>query len=143
MKLLPKIALAVLGALAAIQIVQCERTNPPVTGDIRAPAEVKAILRRSCYDCHSNETVYPWYAYVAPASWLLHRDVVGGRKHLNFSEWSSLPADRREKKQRGSGKEVAKGEMPLWFYLPLHTNAKLSDADKKILDDWANGPVSD
>lgn len=143
MKLPVKIAIGVVAAFAAMQLVQCERTNPPVTGDIKTSPEVKAILKRACYDCHSNETKYPWYARVAPMAWLLHRDVVEGRKHLNFSEWASLPADKKAKKQKGSWREVSKGDMPLWFYMPMHDEAKLSDADRRALEEWANGPVSE
>jgi hypothetical protein len=72
-------------------------------------------------------------------SWLVHRDVVQGRRHLNFSEWDKVPADKREKRKNGSWREVDSGGMPLWFYLPLHPAAKLSDADKAIIRRWATG----
>lgn len=133
------VLVAGVGLLVAIQLVRFERTNPPVTGEIDAPADVKAVLRRACYDCHSNETVWPWYSQVAPPSWLLHRDVVVGRKHLNFSEWASLPADKQAKKLREIKKEVASGDMPMPIYLPLHPSAKLTPADAKLVTDWAEG----
>jgi predicted nicotinamide N-methyase len=133
------VLVAGVGALVAMQLVRFERTNPKVTGEIDAPSDVKSVLRRACYDCHSNETVWPWYSQLAPVSWLLHRDVVAGRKHLNFSEWSSLAADKQAKKRRGVGEQVAEGEMPPWFYTPAHPNAKLSPEDAKLLEDWANG----
>ena len=132
-----KILLGLVGVFLLMQVGQCERTNPPVTGEIDAPADVKAVLQRSCYDCHSNLTRWPWYAHVAPMSWLLHRDVVEGRRHLNFTEWDKVPAEKRPKRIAGCGKEVASGDMPLWFYLPLHPAAKLSDADKALLESWA------
>ena len=66
-----------------------------------------------------------------------------GRKHLNFSTWRDLPADKRGKKQKEIGKQVHEGEMPPWFYLPMHPDAKLSDADSALLEKWASGPVSD
>lgn len=138
-----QIGVGVLGVLVAMQLVRCERSNPPVTGEIRAPADVQRVLRRSCYDCHSNETRWPWYSRVAPVSWLLHRDVSEGRKHLNFSEWTSLAVERRARKQRGAGKEVSQGDMPLWFYLPLHPDARLSSADAALLQRWSEGPTSD
>jgi hypothetical protein len=138
-----QIALGLVGLLAAIQLVTFERTNPPVTGDLHAPPEVKAVLRRACYDCHSNETVWRWYHRVAPGSWLVHRDVVDGRRHLNFSEWASIPAEKRAKKQKSCAGQVAEGEMPPWFYLPLHRDATLSAADQETLQKWAEGPVSD
>jgi hypothetical protein len=126
-------------ALLAIQLVTCERTNPPVTADIRASADVKAVLVRACYDCHSNETTWPWYSRVAPAAWLVHRDVVEGRAALNFSSWEALPAERRSKLRRESGEEVVEGEMPPRLYTPLHPHAVLSSADKQVIQAWARG----
>jgi hypothetical protein len=138
MKRKGKLVLGGIAFFAAMQLVQCERTNPPVTGDIETPADVKEVLRRSCYDCHSNETRWPWYAHVAPISWLLHRDVVEGRRHMNFSEWDKVPADQRQRRKASCGREVKSGDMPLWFYLPLHPAAKLSDRDKALVENWAN-----
>lgn len=143
MKLGVKIALGVVGALVVLSLVPLDRTNPPVTGDIKAPDDVKAILKRSCYDCHSNETRWPWYAYVAPMNFLVKRDVWEARKHLNFSEWAGYQAERKAKKQKECGEEVAGGDMPMAIYLPMHPDAKLSDADKQTIDAWAKGPVSE
>ena len=137
MKRAGKILLVVVAVLVIAQVFQCERTNPPVTGDLAAPADVEAVLRRSCYDCHSNETVWPWYAHVAPMSWLLHRDVIEGRRHVNFSEWNKVPAEKLAKRKSGIWREIESGDMPLWFYLPLHPTAKLSDADKALIEKWA------
>ncbi|MEW6434862.1 MAG: heme-binding domain-containing protein [Myxococcota bacterium] len=143
MKLGVKIALGVAGAFAVLQLVPVERTNPPVTAEIKAPDDVKAILKRACWDCHSNETVWPWYSRVAPVSFLVRHDVVDGRKHLNFSEWGTYKPERKEKKQKECGEEVSEGEMPLAIYVPLHPEAKLSQADKQAIEDWAKGPVSE
>lgn len=139
MKLLAKVALGAVAAFAAIQVATFRRTNPAVTADIRVSPEVKAVLRRSCYDCHSNETVWPWYSRVAPVSWLAHRDVTAGRAALNFSDWESLPPEKRSKAKRESAEEVADGEMPPWYYTPLHPHAALSRADKQLLEIWARG----
>jgi cytochrome c551/c552 len=143
MKFGVKVGVAAVGVLVVLSLVPLDRTNPPVTGDIQAPTEVKAILQRSCYDCHSNETRWPWYAYVAPINFLVKRDVSQGRKHLNFSEWGSYQPERKAKKQRECGEEVAEGEMPPAIYLPMHPEAKLSDADRQVLTAWANGPVTE
>ena len=137
MKRVGKIVLGMVVVLLLMQLGQCERTNPPVTGEIDAPADVKAVLERSCYDCHSNRTVWPWYSRVAPMSWLVHRDVMEGRRHVNFSEWDKVPADKRARRIAACGREVKSGDMPLWFYLPLHPSAKLSDADKALIEKWA------
>ena len=139
MKVWKKVGLGSMVAFVAIQLVTCERTNPPVTADLRAAADAKAILTRACYDCHSNETTWPWYSRVAPVSWLVHRDVSEGRAALNFSDWEALPAERRSKLQLESGKEVAEGEMPPRLYTPLHPHAVLSSADKQELRAWAQG----
>ena len=93
--------------------------DSPLTGD---------VIRRACYDCHSNQTAWPWYSSVAPVSWLLQRDVNEGRQHLNFSEW-----DRPQRHAKDVAYQVKAGEMPPWFYLPMHPMAKLSDAEKEAL----------
>src|SRR6478672_7737844 len=90
-------------AFLAAQIVPVTRVNPPVEGDLTAPADVKAVLRRACYDCHSNETVWPWYSHVAPVSWLVADDVNKGRRHWNFSTWNHLTPDRQAKAMREEG----------------------------------------
>ncbi|MCC6483239.1 MAG: heme-binding domain-containing protein [Armatimonadetes bacterium] len=119
-----------------IQLIPVERTNPPVSAEMPAPPHVREILKRSCYDCHSNETVWPWYSRVAPASWLVSRDVTEGRKELNVSEWDRYNERRRAKKMREIWKEVDKGDMPLRIYLPMHPNAKLTEKDKQALHEW-------
>lgn len=120
-----------------IQLVPVERTNPPITQTIDAPANVMAILRRACFDCHSNETVWPWYSYVAPVSWLVASDVDEGREELNFSQWDAYTPDRAAHKIEECGEEVAEGEMPLWFYLPTHPEARLSKADIDTIVAWS------
>lgn len=94
--------------------------------------ETAALVHRACYDCHSNQTVWPWYAHVAPMSWLLERDVNGGRSHLNFTEW-----DKPQRHAKDVADEVTKGDMPPWFYLPMHPAARLSAVDKQALIDGA------
>lgn len=133
-----KIVLALLIiAVVGIQFVPVERTNPQVTGEIEAPTEVMDVLRRSCYDCHSNETVWPWYSRVAPVSWLVVDDVDEGREEMNFSEWSGYSERRKAKKIHEIWEEVSEGEMPMWYYIPLHSEAKLTAADKETLHNWA------
>ncbi len=119
-----------------IQFVPVERTNPPVTGEIQAPEEVMHILRKACYDCHSNETVYPWYSYIAPMSWTIESDVKVGRGDLNFSEWSDYSPTKQDFKQAQSGELVAIGEMPLWFYVPLHSEADLTQEEIDVIVAW-------
>jgi hypothetical protein len=131
----------VLDAAIFIQFITVDRTNPPVTGEIEAPEKVMAILRTSCYDCHSNETKWPWYSYVAPASWLIADDVQVGRGHMNFSEWSGYNTKQKNHKRKECGEEVEEGEMPLWFYIPLHPEATLSEEDTATLLSWSKGEL--
>ncbi len=132
-----KIALGAVAALALpMQLIPVTRTNPPVEGEIAVPDSVRKILTRACYDCHSHETHWPWYAYVAPVSWLVSKDVTNGRKHLNFSTWNRYDHERREKKLDEIWEEVEEGMMPLKIYLPLHSEARLSEHDHAVLHDW-------
>ena len=126
-------------AFIAIQFKTVERTNPPAYGSFNQPAEVKEIFQRACYDCHSNETKWPFYSYVAPFSWLVVKDVNEGRDELNFSTWERASSARKSKKKKEIWEEVDEGEMPLWYYLPLHPGAKLSEHDKDIIRKWSRG----
>ena len=128
---LKRIFLAGLLVFVVIQVVPYGRshTNPPVTKEPAWPsARVRELADRACFDCHSNQSRWPWYSHVAPMSWLVQRDVDEGREHLNFSEW-----DRPQRHAKDAAEELAEGEMPPWFYLPLHAEARLSDAEKAEL----------
>jgi len=131
----------IIDALVIIQFIPIDRNNPPVAGEIEAPEAVMAILKRSCYDCHSNETIWPWYSYVAPASWLVAKDVREGREELNFSVWDTYSEKRKNHKIKECGEEVEEGEMPLWFYLPLHPEAELSQDDIDLIVSWSKGAL--
>ena len=127
--------LAALTFLVA-QAIPVKRDNPPAEGEISAPPAVQALLKRSCYDCHSNQTRWPWYARIAPVSWLVAHDVHEGREHLNFSTWGRYSADERREHVEEIRENVEEGEMPLWFYLPLHPEAKLTAADVERIARW-------
>ncbi len=139
-----KIALAVLAlAFVGMQFVGPRRTNPVADPALRleahatVPTEVSTTLRRACYDCHSNETRWPWYSRVAPPAWLVAHDVEEGRGHLNFSRWGDYnPFDRADMLDDAC-KEVRRGEMPLGPYLILHRDARLSARDVETLCTWA------
>lgn len=123
--------LVVLGLLIVMQFLPYGRnhSNPPVRQE---PAwdspQTAALARRACFDCHSNQTVWPWYSNIAPVSWLVLRDVDEGRSKLNFSEWDLPQKDAEE-----AAEQVQKGEMPPWFYLPAHPQARLSTQEKQAL----------
>ena len=135
-------AVAFCVALIAIQFVPVNRTNPPAQGDLRASAEVVSVLRRACYDCHSNESVWPWYSRLAPVSWVIARDVNEGRAVLNFSTWNQLSAEQQAKAIKESWEEVAEGKMPTWYYVVLHPEARLSANDQSVLRTWS-GPAAE
>jgi hypothetical protein len=118
-----------------MQLILVDRSNPPVASDLDAPIEVKTILKRSCYDCHSNEVNWPWYSYVAPVSWLVVHDVKEGREELNFSEWGKHSGNSEMKKE--IIEEIAEGEMPLPIYLIAHPKASISEQEFAVLKQWA------
>ena len=103
----------------------------------RVSDEIQGILRQSCFDCHSNNTRYPWYAQVQPVGWWLQNYVSDGKRHLNFSEFGSYPEKKAKKKFEEIVDEVGEGEMPLGSYLRLHADAKLTTEQAKALTDWA------
>lgn len=127
-------------AFLGLQLVPVDLDNPPVEEEVPATPEARAVLRRACYACHSNEAVWPWYARIAPLSWLAARDVREGRAAVNFSTWNRLDELSRRAVLERSWEEIEAGEMPLWFYLPLHPEAKLTDADRQLLDHWSRLP---
>ncbi|WP_028459501.1 heme-binding domain-containing protein [Chloroflexus sp. Y-396-1] len=106
------------------------QTNPPVLNDVAwTTPEAASIARRACYDCHSNETVWPWYSKIAPASWLITYDVIKGRNELNFS----LPLREPAELAKEIAEVVREGEMPPRQYLILHPEARLSPTDIQAL----------
>jgi len=135
--MLRKALLVLFVLLVLIQFYPVDRENPAASAPIEAPPAVMEILRTSCFDCHSNETIWPWYAYVSPASILVSHDVEEGREHINFSEWGTYDAERKEHTLEEIAEEVEEGEMPLWFYTPLHSGSDLTDEELKTLLSWA------
>ncbi len=130
-------ALALVVFVAVAQAFRIDKTNPPVTADLDAPAPVKEVMTRACYGCHSNETVWPWYSNVAPASWMVAYDVRQGRAELNFSQWGAYTQTQRLKKLREIRDEVAAGEMPPWYYVhPMHPEARLSAESIATIEGW-------
>ena len=123
--------------LVVMQFIPVERSNPSDRSQPAAPAEIETILRRSCYDCHSNETRWRWYAEIAPISFLLARDVKEGRRELNFSIWDRYEQRRKARKLKEIIKEVEEGDMPPWYYIPVHPDAKLSQNDREAIVKWA------
>lgn len=141
MKILKYTAYTVLGLLVAIQLVPVDRSNPPVTADFDGPEEIEKLLRAKCYDCHSNESSWPWYTHVAPLSWWIADHVHEGREEVNFSEWGTYSQDKREDLAGESYDEMLDGFMPLEIYLVTHPHAKITDDDLLLMEAWLDGEL--
>ena len=141
-KVIKWILIVIVCLFILIQLKRPARTNPAVDASQTIAAhtqmtpQVKDILDRSCRDCHSNQTEWPWYTNVAPISWFIVDHVNTGRKNMNLSEWGKLDSGRQDRKLRQICDEVSDGAMPLSTYTPLHPGSKLSPADVKTLCDW-------
>lgn len=139
--------------LTLIQLIRPERTNPPVTPSetiharLSVPPSIDTTFARSCNDCHSNLTVWPWYSSVAPVSWLVTYDVTKGREDLNFSEWSRYPGERQQELLKEICEKVSNREMPGAAYTRLHPSARLTNADMGEICTWTQsvhqGPQED
>lgn len=126
-----RVGLGLLACLLAIQLVPYGRDHanlPTVSEPVWDSPATRALAKQACFDCHSNETEWPAYARIAPASWLVQHDVIEGRAVLNFSEWQ-----RPQEKSKDAGEELREGEMPPAMYRLLHAHARLSDADRDRL----------
>lgn len=140
--MLKKILLVFVLLLIGIQFIRPTKnlSSAPTPNDLTAvhpaPPAVKQLLSAACYDCHSNNTRYPWYAEVQPLAWWLASHVSDGKAELNFSEFGTYPAKKAARKLEESIDEVAERKMPLPSYRLIHGDARLSDAQIKLLGDW-------
>jgi hypothetical protein len=137
-------ALAFLLCIGAAQLIRPDITNPKVIparslwNDHRVDPRVAGVLRRACANCHSYETQWPWYSQISPVSWIMARHVRNGRAKLNFSEWTGASASQLEE----ICDPVDKNQMPPSDYALMHPEARLSKADREILDAWADGKLA-
>ena len=127
-----------------IQFYRMPKANPAIDptqtieSHLQVSPQAEAIFDRSCNDCHSNKTRWPWYSNVAPSSWLVISDVNDARGAMNLSQWGAYDKDKQARRLRDMCEQVQDGQMPLSIYTPLHPGSKLSTEDKKTLCDWAN-----
>ena len=141
------VGIAGLVIIGAIQFVRPNRTNPPVDpsqgiqSHIAVPDKVSAIFQRACRDCHTNETVWPWYSQIAPVSWILAGHVRDGRSFLNLSEWSRYTPAKGRAKLDQICENVSSGKMPLASYRPFHPDARLSKDDVRTLCEWTRQAI--
>jgi hypothetical protein len=137
-----RVAFGAIAAVVLIQVYRPSRTNPPmdVKQDISAvmnvDAAVQPILDRSCNDCHSNRTVWPWYSEIAPISWGVTSDVSDGRRHMNFSEWGTYPDYKRKDLLDKACKLVTQHDMPPFTYSLIHRESALSQTDREAVCRW-------
>ncbi len=133
-----KFIITIIIILIALQLIPIDKSNPPIDNNItlQAPQEVESILKKACYDCHSNETKWPFYANIAPLSFSVAGHVKDGRKALNFSEWQNIDPKIKIKRIQRAIKTTKNGMMPLSSYLWIHEEAKLTKEEKIILTTW-------
>ncbi len=147
-KSLKILVIVVAVAFVLIQFARPQQTNPPIDSAMtiesveNPPENIEQILAASCNDCHSNNTVYPWYSQVAPVSWLVSHDVDEGREHLNFSEWGEFPKSKQNHKLEEICEEVEEGNMPMFKYYAVHWDARLNDEQIKALCDWTKSKMN-
>ena len=108
-----------------------------ITAALAVPENVMQILKKSCYDCHSNYTTYPWYDHITPINWWVANHIKEGKRELNFNEFASYSSEKQLKKLKEIAEEVEEDKMPLPSYLVTHGDAKLNIDQKKLLIDWA------
>lgn len=136
------VGLTLAALLVVAQAVRPSRTNPPIDpsqtieASTTMPTEVRNILERSCRDCHSNATAWPWYSNVAPISWLLISHVNEGREHVSLSTWGNYTTTEASERLEEMCTEVRESEMPLRSYVLVHRSASLDDADREALCAW-------
>ena len=140
--ILGRLLLGVVILLAGIQLIRPAKTNPAVDpgksidATLSVDPAVAAIFERSCKDCHSNRTSWPWYSSVAPVSWMVIHDVNEGRGKLNLSQWGGYDSAEAHTLVQRMCREVSGGDMPIFAYKVIHRDAVLSDADKQAICDW-------
>ncbi|MGB0883019.1 MAG: heme-binding domain-containing protein [Vicingaceae bacterium] len=137
-----KVLLSILALLVIIQFFRIDKTNPAVIAEndyintANPPENISTILKTSCYDCHSNESKYPWYSNIAPVSWWVKDHINEGREELNFSEWTTFSEKRKKHKLEECIEMIEEGEMPLKSYTIMHGNAQLTADDEGYLIEW-------
>ena len=137
-----RIGIVLLVLLAASQFVPVDRRNPSVDASKtiftteKLPPPVQAVFTRSCQNCHSNQTAWPWYSYVAPISWIIASDVHGARNKMNFSEWGGYPANKREEKLEEICEQLTNGDMPDLKYMLLHRTARVTPEERAAVCQW-------
>ena len=144
MKWTKRILLTILIVFILIQFIRPARNQSgqvlttDITKAVNVPDKVLDVFKNSCYDCHSNDTRYPWYVNIEPMGWFMARHIKNGKANLNFSEFGTYSKRKQANKLRAIAKSVNDGSMPLSSYTIMHTDAKLSEEDKKLITEWTS-----
>jgi len=144
-----KILLSLLVILVLLQLIRPAKnnSNAPAPGDISqvvvVPADVQALLKKACYDCHSNNTYYPWYANIQPVGLYLAHHIEEGKDELNFNEFGDYSAKRQRNKLKGIAEQIQDGAMPLSSYTLLHKAARLTAAEKTAIIQWVENTLNE
>jgi len=144
MSRIKKILLALIIVIIAIQFIQPAHNKsgqvlPTDFAKVYAvPKNVQSILQNACYDCHGNNTTYPWYSNIQPVAWMMKRHIDNGKDKLNFSEFDSYSSRRRISKLKGIANQIKDDEMPLSSYKMMHTKANFTKEEKGLIRDWMN-----
>ena len=139
-----KILLVILVVIIAIQFIQPARNKSgqvlptDISKVYSLPTQVQSLIKNACYDCHSNNTNYPWYTTIQPVGWMLARHIKNGKAELNFSEFGDYSIRKQRSKLNSIAKTIDDGTMPLSTYTLIHKNAILTKEDKALIIDWAN-----
>ncbi|MBP9889054.1 MAG: heme-binding domain-containing protein [Leptospiraceae bacterium] len=131
-----RIYLSIVALILILQFIPVNRDNPIVEADLIASQNIKTIFKKSCYDCHSNETKYPIYSYLFPVSFFLQHHIEEAREELNFSNWENLSASKKASKASDILEEIQNKEMPLFSYTILHRNAILTNEEIQEIRQW-------
>ena len=145
MKVIKTIFLWTFATVLLLQFIQIKVPTPPkatIDDEIKAPKEVMALLKKSCYDCHSNNTNYPWYGKIAPISWQVNSNIANGRAWLNFSIWSKYDEKKKQKIYKGIVNAL-KIKMPPAEYLLIHKEARLTPKERETLINWAKSNIKE
>lgn len=142
MKVVKIIALVLLVAFVGIQFAPTERNQSDIVSKTdfllvnNSPKNISTILQESCYDCHSNNTNYPWYNKVQPVAWILEHHIKDGKEELNFSDWDNYSDRRKNSKLKSIINQIKDDEMPLFSYTLIHKDAVLSKYERKLFIDY-------
>lgn len=140
--MLKKTGIVVIVILVLMQFKRIDKTNPAYNEAedfitiTQPPAEIATLIKAACYDCHSHQAKYPWYSNVAPVSWMVAHHIEEGRQHLNFSTWATYPEKKADHKLEECVEEIEEGNMPMKPYVIMHSEAKMTDAQKSALITW-------